>query len=155
MQKKPLSVEPIQFAKIQCACTNLKMAARTVGRAYDVALASLDLNTTQYAILVNIERYQPIPQMQLASHLKLERTTLYRAVDLLKRKKWLFTTGVNDGVSHALQLTPLGQQTIRAAKIAWEKVQAEFIRSFGHQRWAEFLSTLEEIQDYFIQHKLR
>lgn len=77
---------PPEFARIQCACTNLKMASRVVGRAYDAFLAPFDLNVTQYAILVNVSRYQPVSQMKLAAHLNLERTTLYREVAPLAKK---------------------------------------------------------------------
>ena len=47
-----------------------------LARLRDDALEPTGLNATQYAVLVNIERYQPVPQMTLAEHLELERTTL-------------------------------------------------------------------------------
>jgi hypothetical protein len=59
------------FKKIHGACTNLKMASRVVGRAYDSALASSDLTSTQYAILITIFRYQPVSQMSLTDHLDM------------------------------------------------------------------------------------
>jgi len=66
--EKDFNTKP--FKKIQCACPNLKMASWVVGRAYDSALASSDLNSTQYSILINIFRCEPVSQMSLADLLK-------------------------------------------------------------------------------------
>ncbi|NWJ48779.1 MAG: winged helix-turn-helix transcriptional regulator [Chloroflexi bacterium] len=140
---------PPEFARIQCACTNLKMASRVVGRAYDAFLAPFDLNVTQYAILVNVSRYQPVSQMKLAAHLNLERTTLYREVAPLAKKKWLKISATSKGVTKTLELTPSGQEVVKQAIVEWEKIQNGFTDNFGKERWNEFLTTLEEIREYF------
>lgn len=138
-----------RFEKIQCVCTHLKMASRTVGRAYDAALEPVGLNSTQYAILVNVGRYQPVSQMRIADHLSLERTTLYRAVAILEKNGSLKCTGPNEGVAKNLELTPSGEALVKKARIQWEKVQSEFVRSFGKKKWSEFVMTLEELKTLF------
>jgi DNA-binding MarR family transcriptional regulator len=139
------------FAKIDCACTNLKKAARVVGRAYDTALAPAGLNSTQYAILVNVRRYQPISQARLAEHLSLERTTLYRAVDVMERNGWLRSSGTGSGVARALSLTRRGSEMVKAGKARWEQMQSGFVDVFGRERWDEFVATLDEIQTHFSE----
>jgi DNA-binding MarR family transcriptional regulator len=134
---------------IQCACTNLKKAARIVGRAYDQALAPTGVNGTQYAILINVHRNQPISQMRLASHLGLERTTLYRAVDILERKGLLRATATGEGVTQALTLTPRGERITRYAQRQWEQVQRQFEAVIDVDRWRAFLATLETIRQHF------
>ncbi|MDD2717677.1 MAG: MarR family winged helix-turn-helix transcriptional regulator [Candidatus Wallbacteria bacterium] len=138
---------PLQ--KIQCACTNLKMAARVVGRAYDKALAVAGLNSTQYAILINVSRYQPIPQMRLTEHLDLERTTLYRAVDILEKKGYLKTTPTGEGMAKVIELSPQGEDITARAMHEWETLQQSFISSFGADKWAEFTEMLEAIRQHF------
>ena len=138
-----------ELARIACACTNLKKAARVVGRAYDNALAPAGVNATQYAILVNIHRYQPIEQARLAEHLSLERTTLYRAVALMQKKGWLTAVGIGNGVALELSLTARGEKVLAKAMARWEEMQSRFIDYFGRSRWNEFVSTLDEIQEHF------
>ena len=135
---------------IQCACTALKRTARIVGRAYDAGLAAAGVSVTQYAILANIQRYAPISQMRLATHLGLERTTLYRTVESLGTRGWLTATPTGEGVTKvALTLTPAGTQVIARARRAWQQVQQGFEDTFGATRWGAFLATLDEIQAYF------
>jgi len=139
------------FAKIECACTNLKKAARVVGRAYDNALAPAGLNATQYAILINIRRYQPIEQARLAEHLSLERTTLYRCLAVMQKKGWLTTSETGSGVALELSLTARGEKVAKAAKARWEETQSRFVGLFGRKRWSEFVATLDEIQEHFSE----
>ncbi len=121
------------------------MSARRAGRVYDDALASTKLNVTQYAILVNVERYQPISQMDLADHLRLERTTLYRAVALMKRQGWLNLAPVGEGVAVELSLTPKGARILGPARDIWSRLHASFLEAFGERRWESFLEQLDEI----------
>jgi len=149
LQMNSVAVDAQPLQPIQCACTNLKMAARIVGRAYDMALGPAGVNATQYAILVNVRRYQPISQMRLAAHLGLERTTLYRAVDILEGHGLLKATPSGEGVTQVLALTPRGEQITTQARREWEQVQQRFQRAFGTARWSEFLHTLAEIRQHF------
>jgi DNA-binding MarR family transcriptional regulator len=135
--------------RIRCACTNLKMTARIVGRAYDDSLAPAGINATQYAILVNVGRHQPISQMGLADHLGLERTSLYRAVELMEKNGWLATSALGEGTTRMVELTPEGAKKLEQSKPLWEKAQAPFVRKFGKARWEEFIGTLEEIRAHF------
>jgi DNA-binding MarR family transcriptional regulator len=135
--------------RILCACTNLKMTARVVGRAYDDALAGAGLNVTQYAILVNVGRHQPISLMKLADLLGLERTSLYRAVALMEKNGWLRATDLGEGVTRVVALTDAGDALLDEARPLWEKTQTAFVRRFGRERWDELLGTLAEIREHF------
>lgn len=145
------SSDPLAFKRIECVCTNLRMASRVVGRAYDSALAPCGINSTQYAILANVERYQPISQMDLADHLNLERTSLYRAVAILEKTGLLSATrAAEDAVAKVLSLTRAGEKLLAEARTAWEKLHGEFLESFGRERWEEMLGALGEIREHFV-----
>lgn len=141
--------DALPMQPIQCACTALKRAARIVGRAYDAGLASAGVTVTQYAILANVQRYAPISQMRLATHLGLERTTLYRTVETLAGRGWLTARPTGEGVTKVLTLTPAGAQVLARARRVWAQLQQEFERAFGATRWGAFLATLGDIQTYF------
>jgi DNA-binding MarR family transcriptional regulator len=143
--------QPPPRAPIQCACTSLKMTARVIGRAYDDALAGAGLNSTQYAILVNVGRYQPIAQVSLADHLGLERTSLYRAVALLEGQGLLAASSRDGGLTKVLELTGAGKDAVSRARPRWEKVQSSFVDSFGKRRWQDLLAALGEIRAHFSE----
>jgi DNA-binding MarR family transcriptional regulator len=145
----PRRADTLPLPPIQCACTALKRAARIVGRAYDAGLAPAGVTATQYAILVNIQRYAPIAQMRLATHLGLERTTLYRTVESLERRGWLTAMPTGEGVTRVLALTPAGTRVVGRARRAWARIQQRFHDPFGATRWGAFLATLDEIQRHF------
>ena len=148
----PPPADAVPLKPIQCACTALKRAARIVGRAYDAGLAPAGVSVTQYAILANVQRYAPISQMRLATHLGVERTTLYRTVESLEDRGWLTATPTGEGVTKVLILTPAGTQVLARARRAWAQVQQGFEHTFGPTRWGAFLTTLAEIQAYFEGH---
>jgi DNA-binding MarR family transcriptional regulator len=125
-------------ASILCAATNLRMASRATGRAYDRALASLDLNTTQYALLANIGRQAPIASMALSDLLSLERTALYRALVVLQRRG-LILAEAGRGREEFLSLTPAGQALWTEARDRWQVVQDRFTAALGKD-WQTFLT---------------
>ena len=138
-----------KFQPIECACTSLRMASRVVSRAFDTALDPLGINTTQYAILKNIGNYQPVTQMNLADHLDTERTTLYRALDILENKGWIKSTFLEDGRSKSVELTKKGEKLVAEAKAVWATVHGPFVKKFGAERWEEFLEMMDEMKEYF------
>lgn len=128
----------IDTTGIVCAANNLRVAARAATRIYDHALAPMELTTTQYAILVNVDRKGTVPSMQLAGTLSLERTTLYRALAVLERRD-LISHQAGRGREQILSLTPAGQSLLVQAKQAWQKVQDNFTSAFGPD-WPLFLA---------------
>jgi DNA-binding MarR family transcriptional regulator len=127
--------------RILCAGTNLKIAARATGRLYDRALAPLDLNTMQYAILANVARAGRIPTMTLSERLSIERTALYRALAVLERRR-LIRTEAGRGREQILSLTEAGEALRIRAKAAWAVTQDAFVGAFGEE-WPTFLRMLD------------
>lgn len=140
--EKPLRQSP-------CVCTNLKMASRVATRGYDQALEELGINITQYSILVNVLRYQPISQMRLAEHLDAERTTLYRALDILENRGLLKTTASGKGLTKVIELTIQGKELTMKAQKKWSAVQSRFIKEYGADKWNQLSSLLEDLRDLF------
>lgn len=140
---------PNSFEPIQCVCTNIKMASRVVGRAYDAAVESAGINVIQYSVLVNISRYEPIEQMRLAEHLEMERTTLYRALDLLVKRKLVSVKPADQGVSKLVQLTPKGKEVVADAQKKWKRLHQGFIDKFGAQQLEQLNELLRSASEHF------
>src|SRR6185312_3330167 len=99
-------------AAATCAAGTLRRATRSVARLYDAHLAHAGLTTSQYSLLVSLERQRrPMPLTQLAEEQVFERTSLYRAIDPLRRSGLIVVT---DGPGRAKQaaLTKLGARRV-------------------------------------------
>ncbi|QDK39372.1 MarR family winged helix-turn-helix transcriptional regulator [Bdellovibrio sp. NC01] len=137
-----------ELEPIQCVCTNIKMTSRAVGRAYDAAVEEAGVNVVQYSILINISRYQPIEQMRLAEHLDMERTTLYRALDVLARRK-LVKISPADGLSKVVELTEKGKEVTKDAQKKWKGLHQGFIDKFGMKQLEQLNELLQDIRNHF------
>lgn len=125
------------------------MASRLVGRTYDTALEASGVNVVQYSILINIARYAPITQMDLAEHLEMERTTLYRALDVLEKSGLVISRPTGGGVARAVSLTARGRKVTTEAEVAWKKLHEGFVGRFGEQRLNELNALLAAVRDHF------
>jgi hypothetical protein len=70
MHHDSLSVETLS-----CACNALRKASRAVTRFYDEIMEETDLSLAQFAVLWNIAQRAPVPLMDLAHILVMDRTT--------------------------------------------------------------------------------
>jgi len=125
------------------------MASRVVGRTYDLAIEASGVNIVQYAILINVSRYQPISQMRLAEHLEMDRTTLYRALDVLEKKGLVASKASGEGVAKAVRLTARGKTVTESAERTWRAMHDGFVAKFGARRLQELNELLGEVREHF------
>ena len=89
-----------------CAAGTLRRATRSISRLYDGRLAEVGLTTTQLSILRSLDRAEgPVPLSELAEEQVFERTSLYRALEPLRRQK-LVVLSAGRGRAKAVALTP-------------------------------------------------
>jgi len=69
-----------------CASFNFRRTARAVTRLYDMALQETGIRSTQFAILVDIAKNQPVSMGALADMLVIDSTTLTRSLRLLQKE---------------------------------------------------------------------
>ena len=68
-----------------CACFNVRKAARALTAFYDRVIAPIGLRATQGTLLVALARAGDIPVTRLAGILGMDRTTLTRNLEPLER----------------------------------------------------------------------
>ena len=125
-----------------CAAGTLRRAARSIARVYDNRLASVGLTTTQYSILRRLQDAKtPVPLAALANELVFERTSLYRALGPLRRRR-LVTFGAGTGRAKTVALTALGAKRAAAAAPHWQRAQDDFLEEFGRHSWASLAGQL-------------
>jgi DNA-binding MarR family transcriptional regulator len=133
------------LAAADCACGGLRRAARAVSKVYEAAFAPLDLTATQFSILIASHLGGQFPLSRLAERLVLDRTTLYRAVKPLVRRRCLQILPGRTERERTAALTDAGRRLLSDALPIWETTQGRFVGALGPRAWASLTSGLRQV----------
>lgn len=138
----------MESASSKCAAGTLRRASRSVARLYDSRLARAGLTNTQFSILRALERHeQPVALSHLAQELVFERTSLYRALEPLRREQLITIAAGSTGRAKEAALTRRGRARIAKALPFWQEAQDAFLEQFGRSAWSMLVANLDEIVD--------
>jgi DNA-binding MarR family transcriptional regulator len=138
----------MESASTKCAAGTLRRASRSVARLYDGRLARAGLTNTQFSILRALERHgKPVPLSHLAQELVFERTSLYRALEPLRREELITIAAGSTGRAKEAALTRRGRARIAKALPFWQEAQDAFLEQFGRSAWSTLVTNLDEIVD--------
>jgi DNA-binding MarR family transcriptional regulator len=129
----------------ECAGGGLRRASRAISRFYEAAFAPLDLTGTQFSILVAVHLRGRVPLSRLAEGLVLERTSLYRAVKPLVRRRCLRIHPGQTRRERTAALTEAGRHLLADALPIWREVQERFVGALGPQAWTALTSGLRQV----------
>lgn len=132
-----------------CTCANLRKAARMVTQAYDAALQSTGLKSTQFILLANLAEQGDMPLTQLADALVMDRTTLTRNLKPLVRQGLVHVAQEADLRVRRISLTRAGRAAVVAARPKWEAMQLRVSERLGDARWAGLLDDLNATVEVF------
>ena len=138
----------MESASSRCAAGTLRRASRSVARLYDSRLARAGLTNTQFSILRALERHEhPVALSHLAHELVFERTSLYRALEPLRRANLITIAAGSTGRAKEAALTRGGRARIAKALPLWQEAQDAFLERFGRSAWSALVANLAEIVD--------
>jgi DNA-binding MarR family transcriptional regulator len=139
---------PHESSATKCAAGTLRRASRCIARLYDGHLARAGLTTTQFSLLTQLERHgEPVPLSQLAEEQVFERTSLYRALEPLRREQLITIAAGSSGRAKEAALTRQGRARIAKARPFWQEAQDAFLGQFGRSSWNSLAANLDEIVD--------
>ena len=120
------STGSFKYRKLKnCKCFKIRKASRLVTQVYDKKLQSLDLKITQFSILSFIATSGKINLIKLANELFMDRTTLTRGLEILKKKKYIKNLGDKDSRKRIVSLTKEGLDIIDKAIPLWMEAEEE------------------------------
>ncbi len=128
-----------------CACFNLRRAARLVTQKYDQALRQTGLTANQFSILIAAYNDGGHGMSKLAKILGMERTTLTRNVAILERSGFLSITPGRDKRERRVATTRKGKNKLKHALPLWQQAQEEIVALVGEKKWKSLLSGLHEV----------
>ena len=130
---------------ISCMCISIRKAANHISKVYDHELSVLAIKITQYSVLKNIQALGNPSVNELSKKLDLERTTVLRNLDKLKKMD-LISYKKNDVYKvKVISLTPNGRKKLNDAKVIWGKTQQKFLNAFGLSNKNQFDSLMNKI----------
>ena len=128
-----------------CACTSVRRAARVLTRAYDASLKPSGMNITQLAVMRTVRRHPGDPLTHVAESLMMDRTSLYRELASLQRKKWISLKDEGDGRSRNATITEKGSGVLAKADSDWAIIQSAIVDRFGRAPWKAFVAELQRL----------
>jgi DNA-binding MarR family transcriptional regulator len=123
------------ISKTPCNCLAIRQAARHMTHLYDQLMASTGLRSTQFSVLMKLERNGLMTISDLSAQLVMDRTTLGRNLLPLQREGLVsITKQLSDRRNKEIQLTKAGVKRLCAASKKWNEAQTRFEAAFGVKR---------------------
>ncbi len=142
-----LDADLCREAAEECACSNLRRAARSLTRLFDERLAPVGLRSTQLIVLLEIEVLGSAGKSRLARELGMDRSTLSRNLKPLASRGLVATCGGPGGRAVAVELTDDGRRLLAEAIPYWQEAQDEVVGRLGRDRWERVRADLAQIVD--------
>ncbi|HEU4955978.1 MAG TPA: MarR family winged helix-turn-helix transcriptional regulator [Gemmatimonadales bacterium] len=143
----PTQLDPATLLAMStdCACFNVRKAARALTAFYDQVMAPTGLRATQGTLLVALARAGDIPVTRLAGILGMDRTTLTRNLEPLERDRLVVIRPGEDRRVKLAGITEKGRKTLAAAIPFWREAQRQIAEGTGAGRWTELRRELGRI----------
>lgn len=129
-----------------CACFNVRKAARVITQTFDEIMQPSGVRATQFTILVMIASSDAATLSELADKLVMDRTTLTRNLRPLQKQGLIKDVTGADRRTRSINLTSKGFKVVLEALPLWKKAQARITRYLGVQRFGGLLSELRSFE---------
>jgi DNA-binding MarR family transcriptional regulator len=126
----------------ECACFDLRKAARAVSRMYDDFLRDAGVNITQFAQLRLIRTEKEISVSTLSRYMVMDRTSITRALAPLERDGLINSRPGADKRIRIVSLTKKGFKLVEDAEPKWRRAQETLMEAIGADRWSAMRSVL-------------
>ena len=127
-----------------CSSQKLRQLSRRVSQHFDHIVTASGLKTTQYSLLSNIVRLEPVRPGDLADQLAMDASTLTRNLQPLVTQGWVVVGPGDDGRSRFVSVTPAGRAKRAEAQRAWKRAQVAFNERVGAQRVVRLHALIDE-----------
>lgn len=107
----------------ECLAMRSRLIGRTITAIYDDALRPVGVTAGQLNVLAVIIRRGPVSPGEVASYLNIEKSTMSRNVDRMKRNGWVWVRTGESARSKELEITDSGRRIFAEAEPLWRDAQ--------------------------------
>ena len=130
MPKHAGNESPDAVIAAECLAVRLRTLNRAVTALYDDALRPHGLRVGQLNLLVAVARMGTARPGDLCRLLHMDKSTLSRDVEVLRRHGWLVADQTG-GRSRPLRITPVGRALLERFAPAWRQAQEQARKLIG------------------------
>ncbi|MBF7071289.1 MarR family winged helix-turn-helix transcriptional regulator [Aliarcobacter butzleri] len=133
-----------------CHCTNMRQISRKVTNIYDEFLKPSNLNVTQYSLISNLKRVQPIKMNDFSKVVKLDRTTLVRNLKPLINLSLIEIRSIDKSKAQLLELSQKGIELQNEGYKYWQKAQEYIEQTINHAELEIFYTIVKKMESLEI-----
>jgi DNA-binding MarR family transcriptional regulator len=115
----------------ECVAVRVRLINRVISSIYDEAFRPHGLRVSQGNILLAVAQMGEARPVTICRALRLEKSTLSRDLDLMRKNGWLTSEPPDGGRNQTLRLTRQGLDLLRRVQPAWEHAQTEAKQLIG------------------------
>src|SRR3954447_8798939 len=114
---------PAEVIAAECIAVRVRALNRAITALYDDALRPHGLRVGQLNLLVAVARMGTARPADLCRALNMDKSTLSRDVEVMRRNGWLEVGGSGDKRARPLRISAQGRALLEAVVPAWRQAQ--------------------------------
>lgn len=138
-------LDDLKICAQTCAAANVRRSSRAITRFYANYLSDLDLEPTQYSLLVACALLESVTLSNLADLFVIDRSTLARNLAIMERNGLININKGEDKRTRIIKLTKNGENILSKAIPLWKKAQQEIENNFGHKRLTNLINEMKTL----------
>lgn len=130
----------------ECLGYRVRLLNRVITNIYDRALQPLGLKANQVTILSMLSYAGQASAADISRVLVMEKSTVSRTVDRMKKNGWIKVEGQGDGPGQTIAVTDQGRELMAAAHAQWKKAQEQAAEVLGEDGVAAIIKLHETVK---------
>ncbi|RBQ24171.1 Transcriptional regulator SlyA [Candidatus Methanobinarius endosymbioticus] len=135
------------YNKSNCYCLDMRKTSQKITNIYTEALKPINISVTQFSLIKNIQKLQPVNVTDLANEMKLDRTTVVRTLKILENRGLILDISGNGSRNRKLILTENGKSIADEGNKLWIRVQHKFEDFLGKKDLKELLRITSKLEN--------
>ncbi len=117
----------------ECLAGRVLLLSRVITGIYDRAMRPHGIKLNQASILVLLSLIDKPGPADICSRFQMEKSTVSRNLERMKKKGWIEAGRGKDGLSQVLTVTPKGKKLLSDIYAKWERAQKETSEFLGEE----------------------
>lgn len=128
-----------------CLGMTARLASRMTTKILGILLKPLDLDPTQFPILVMLYLHPGIVVAALSNLLDIEASGISRNIQTLEKKGLVTSSGGRGRQGKQLTLSPAGYESFKRALLCWQEAQRMLIAELGEKEFQDAQKAMKDV----------